>query len=555
MTLRSEPIPPSTIDASTSFSPWLSWKGCLAVILLTALARIIFIIWLNPFELSGDEAQYWDWSRRLDWSYYSKGPGVAWTIAPFTALFGHHDWAVRLPAVLWAAVATLAMARLTMDVAAARGGTQRQIERAGFFGALAFTFFVGYQFSSVAMTIDGPHMAWWIIACWAAFRAFHAWHKGRTGTSAWLALGAAIGIGMLFKYTIAVLIVGIIAFMIVGRRSIRFRLGPALGALGVLLLCMSPVVIWNAQHDWITVKHLIGRMNLPGGDEVITNKNAAGFGFKWALRMLGDQLAILNITVIVFILAVRRRSAATANSGPPSSSGRFPAFTLMVCLALPILLMYLGISFISKIQANWPLPGYATLLVLVAVVVSETTDRRAGLVRWWRAWVTLGLAIFLGSLALAPIIRSAPVTALREANEGIDRAIERLTENSEAAARLQPVIEDLRRRTGKEPMVIAGHYMLTAQMAFYLPGQPVAYSGAAYLGSRESSYDYFEDTRLDNPALLGRPAVLYGGNLALWESKLEFERIDMNSQTHAIYAAVNYRGPRPRSGPAKENGQ
>ena len=27
-----------------------------------------------PVDLSGDEAHYWDWSRQLDLSYYSKGP-------------------------------------------------------------------------------------------------------------------------------------------------------------------------------------------------------------------------------------------------------------------------------------------------------------------------------------------------------------------------------------------------------------------------------------------------------------------------------------------------
>jgi hypothetical protein len=314
-------------------------------------------------------------------------------------------------------------------------------------------------------------------------------------------------------------------------------------------------VIWNAQHDWVTVKHLIGRMNLPGGDELITRKNAAGFGIKWVLRMVGDQLAILNITVIVFILAVRRRSAAP--TAPPSTSTgqRFPAFTLMVCLALPILLMYLGVSFISKVQANWPLPGYVTLLVLIAAVVARTTDRRDALVRWWRAWVTFGLVVFLGSLALSPIIHSAPMTALREANDPINRAIERLTANAEAAGRLQVIVEDLRRRTGKEPMVIAGHYMLTAQMAFYLPGQPVTFSAAAYLGSRESSYDYFEDTDLANPALIGRPAVLYGGDVELWKSKFDFEHFEPLPGAPGIQLGLNYRGPLARSAPLKEAGK
>ena len=53
-----------------------------------------------------DEAHYWDWSRHLDWSYYSKGPLVAWLIRASCELFGPLSvaadgdlLAVRLPAV------------------------------------------------------------------------------------------------------------------------------------------------------------------------------------------------------------------------------------------------------------------------------------------------------------------------------------------------------------------------------------------------------------------------------------------------------------------------
>src|SRR5258705_10173684 len=55
-----------------------------------------------PIDLSGDEAQYWDWSRQLDWSYYSKGPLVAYIIRASCGVFGDVMWAVRLPALLFA---------------------------------------------------------------------------------------------------------------------------------------------------------------------------------------------------------------------------------------------------------------------------------------------------------------------------------------------------------------------------------------------------------------------------------------------------------------------
>ena len=74
-------------------------------LLLAALAVALIGVkaWLiraAGVDLHYDEAQYWEWSRQLDWSYYSKGPLVAWLIALSESLFGHGAWQVRLPAWL-----------------------------------------------------------------------------------------------------------------------------------------------------------------------------------------------------------------------------------------------------------------------------------------------------------------------------------------------------------------------------------------------------------------------------------------------------------------------
>src|SRR6266576_1162376 len=87
---------------------WLIRSLALALIIAAAVLRIVYFGWLSPLDLSPDEAHYWDWSRHLDWSYYSKGPLVAYLIRAGCELAG--GWsqrhtgnlmlAVRLPAVL-----------------------------------------------------------------------------------------------------------------------------------------------------------------------------------------------------------------------------------------------------------------------------------------------------------------------------------------------------------------------------------------------------------------------------------------------------------------------
>ena len=49
------------------------------------LFRLVYAAWL-PLDLVHDEAYYWDWSRQLDFGYYSKPPMVAWLIRLATSV-------------------------------------------------------------------------------------------------------------------------------------------------------------------------------------------------------------------------------------------------------------------------------------------------------------------------------------------------------------------------------------------------------------------------------------------------------------------------------------
>src|SRR5688572_14012601 len=71
-------VPPSSrIDSLTP----ARCRLILAAILLAGFGGHLLYLTANcPIDLSGDEAHYWDWSRRLDLSYYSKGPLVAYLI-------------------------------------------------------------------------------------------------------------------------------------------------------------------------------------------------------------------------------------------------------------------------------------------------------------------------------------------------------------------------------------------------------------------------------------------------------------------------------------------
>ena len=75
---------------------------------MTKSARLIFFlclillifkilsVYLTNFDLFGDEAQYWLWSQRLDYGYYSKPPLLPWVIALVSFVLGNSIFALKM---------------------------------------------------------------------------------------------------------------------------------------------------------------------------------------------------------------------------------------------------------------------------------------------------------------------------------------------------------------------------------------------------------------------------------------------------------------------------
>src|SRR5881398_1203766 len=85
-------------SATSRLTPARCRLALIAWLLAWAVVNIVYLNRFCPIDLSGDEAQYWDWSRQLELSYYSKGPLVAYIIRTSCAIFGETMPAVRYPA-------------------------------------------------------------------------------------------------------------------------------------------------------------------------------------------------------------------------------------------------------------------------------------------------------------------------------------------------------------------------------------------------------------------------------------------------------------------------
>jgi undecaprenyl-diphosphatase len=456
-------------------------RAILAVALLAGfLGQLFFLAGNCPIDLSGDEAHYWDWSRQLDLSYYSKGPLVAYIIRASCAVLGDTMLGVRLPALVLGVATSIVTYLLTRKLF----GSERLALGAVLLGALVPMFHAG----SFLMTIDPPFVFAWALATYLL--AIAVFDERRW---AWPVIGIVIGLGALAKY--AALLWLPIAILTVAidpqARKQLATLWPWIACL-IALACMTPVIVWNARHDWVSFAHVAGQLGAANGNP---------------LEFVALQVVAVGPTLAVIMIG----AIAHAIRSKLEPNGRQMIF--LITIGGAFFLLNLLDSFFTKVQVNWPAPAYFTLLILCAYFLST---RLSSPQTWrpWRGWFYASVAIGLlmipiarDRLGLFPLFRVAtldPLVRLR----GWRQLADAVAQQRETLAGANEKPDDV--------LILCDDYQQTALTAFYVPGSPQTYCAGPYFGKRMSQYDMWPDRRLhDNPALIGRNAVYVGKGGAL----------------------------------------
>lgn len=329
-------------------------RGGLIVLLIAVNAALTTTA---GFELHYDEAQYWEWSQHLDWSYYSKGPLIAWLIALSETLFGHGEWQVRLFAWVAQGIFITLIFSLTHLV---------WNNRAAAWWAVFITLTTPLYFTlGLVMTTDVFLFTCWTWGLWAAYRALN-----QNRARAWYELGAAVGIGALVKLSIGLLPAVTGLLVLVTPRWRHHLLNPHVwGGIGMMLLCMSPLLWWNFHHDWMMFRHELGHV---GYDEWSI--------LRMGVFLLGQWVALSPLVVIVAVTVLARI--------PHSMRHRLLWLISLVCVVFFILK-----AGSAKVQLNWPAPAYIGFIVLFAGAVPHLTAA-------WRRLLLTGMASSLMFMAV-----------------------------------------------------------------------------------------------------------------------------------------------------------
>jgi 4-amino-4-deoxy-L-arabinose transferase-like glycosyltransferase len=252
--------------------PEIAGIGSLA--LLTAALHLA-TNWQYGFHR--DSLYYLDSARHLAWGYVDYPP-----ITPLIArvslwLFGPSVWGLRL----WPSLAGAAMVILAAMIARELGGGNVARVLAAL-GAATSLVLLGANWLFQTVTFD---QLIWLVTLWLTARLVRTGHM-----RLWVAIGAAIGVGLETKYTILGLVAGLAVATVSTplRRHLRTR-WPWLG-LATALVIFLPNLIWQIGNGWPSVEY------------TLNHHSAQSVDFA-PVTFLTDQLALIGLLAIPVWLA------------------------------------------------------------------------------------------------------------------------------------------------------------------------------------------------------------------------------------------------------------
>ncbi|WP_096085953.1 glycosyltransferase family 39 protein [Agaribacterium haliotis] len=320
------------------------------VVLIVTLAYRILVIMQPHLTLFYDEAYYYHWSLQPELGYYSKPPMVAWFIHLFTSLFGSSVTSVKLAApFLYAGSAVfvyLSAKRLAGSESALIAGL-----------LLLFAPVVG--FNSEFITTDAPLFLFWSLTIYASIRALEK-HQLRW----WLLVGISCGLGMLSKYTMAVLPASIFLCLLYDKdsRSVLKSYKPWLAAvIAGLLFALN--LWWNADHHWVAFAHT--------GE--ISQQDKAGLNIVGTLEFLAGQLFVFGpLACVLFWLARKQIKKRLDEQRQATLLLLFSCFGILLVIGLQALS--------SRAFVNWA----ATWIIAASILVglSLSFNRNGKLIKY-----------------------------------------------------------------------------------------------------------------------------------------------------------------------------
>ena len=338
-----------------------------ATILLLSIVTLINALVANRIGLSVDEAHYALYANHLALSYYDHPPLVGWLQALIIP-FSHSDFALRLWPILFNLGSAIILYHLSTRI------FPHEKRWFGFFCVTLMQAAIIINLLGLALVPQTPLIFFGLLTLLYLYKAVQ--HEK---ISDFILLGVFLGLAALSEYTAIFLALACALYIITTKSQLLYNCKLYCTVL-LTLLCITPILFWNYQHEWISFSYQ--------QNHVLSEGRWSGKLF--SLSQIAQVFCYTPALYIFGLLAVSTKPRYW----------RLDAVRLLVLFVLPTLLFFAyGAGYTFTLPHWTALAWIATIPLSVRYIYHHWQRMIVKIVVWFSIIYSLLLILLLHILA------------------------------------------------------------------------------------------------------------------------------------------------------------
>ena len=354
-----------------STSSWLKRFSALHNVVMVATVYALAWSLLPPLLSSSlplDVVESLTWGREWQWGYYKHPPLAPWMLQMFYLAFG------KVGPFLLSQLCIAATLWLVW-----RMGCRLMVRERAFLGAVLTMGVAYYTTPALEFNHNVAQMPVWAALGYSLLACLQ---DGRLRQ--WTVLGIVAGLGMLTKYSVAILLLCQAMYLLLtAERRVLRRPGPWL-ALAMMLALFAPHLYWLWQSDWLSMTYAGER-----AASASTTPRLDALAFLGAQALNHLPLALIVAAALAF--SRRERQAAPVIEEGQGLHASWPGYLLVLALGPGLLVTLLGVATGKNLRDMWGMPmwAFSGLLVAAWLPAHWLKSMRPRLLRGLMVWLLL----------------------------------------------------------------------------------------------------------------------------------------------------------------------
>ncbi len=215
----------------------------IVLLVIASAAAAVHIATNGRYGFHRDEFQFLSDAHHLDWGFVAYPPLTPFVEHIGLALFGLSLIGLRLFSVVAQSTAIVLTGLMTRELG---GGRLAQVTTAIAVLLSPLPLFNGTEFQYTSFDF-----LWWVLIAYSSIRLLKS-----ENPRWWLAIGAAVGMGLETKYSVMFLIAGILGGVVLSGARRYLVNGWFWAGIALALLIFLPNFLWLVRHDFISYHFL-----------------------------------------------------------------------------------------------------------------------------------------------------------------------------------------------------------------------------------------------------------------------------------------------------------